>query len=156
MDNVTYETMDWIHKVMHLNRMVLQKESAMTQLHFGQLPVLEYIMKHDGCTQVELAEEMMVSPASVALSTKRLEKAGLLVKKIDPSNLRCKHLFATDKGREMALKCHEAYQALAKQMFQSFDRQELEQMVSYLKRMARNLLEGIHPEPDQPDCGYSE
>ena len=71
-----------------LRRTLLTKTMLNTGLYFGQLPVLMYISNHEGCTQKEIADWMKVSPASIALSTKRLQKAGLIEKSVDKDNLR--------------------------------------------------------------------
>lgn len=78
-----------------LRKLYMQKTMPDHDLYFGQLPMLEYIWLHDGCTQVEVAQALDVSAASVAVSTKRLQKAGLLVKKTDEKDLRVKRLSAT-------------------------------------------------------------
>ena len=77
------EVMQYFQRA-HLLRTILNRRTAMESgLFLGQLPMLEYIWLHDGCTQVEVAQALDVSAASVAVSTKRLQKAGLLVKKTD-------------------------------------------------------------------------
>ena len=43
------------------------------ELHAGQFPALEYIIRHDGCAQKELAAQFHVTPASVALTTKQMQ-----------------------------------------------------------------------------------
>ena len=68
-------------------------------VHFSQTPILGFISQNPRCTQIEIANALSVSPASIALSTKRMEKAGLITKEIMPDNLRCKRLALTDKGR---------------------------------------------------------
>ena len=64
-----------MERVHLLRRMFSQQLTNNTTLHFGQVPVLLYIWKHDRCTQVDLAEALHVTPASIATSTKRLHKA---------------------------------------------------------------------------------
>lgn len=66
----------------------------------GQMPIMEYVELHEGCTQASLANRLGLSAATVAVSTKRLSRAGLLLKETDPDNLRCNKLFLTEAGRE--------------------------------------------------------
>ena len=66
----------------------------------GQMPIMEYVLLHEGCTQASLAQTLGLSAATVAVSTKRLSRAGFLVKKSDPDNLRCNQLYLTDAGKE--------------------------------------------------------
>lgn len=66
----------------------------------GQMPILEYVSLHEGCTQASLAASLGLSAATVAVSTKRLSRAGLLEKAADEENLRCNKLYLTPAGRE--------------------------------------------------------
>lgn len=59
-----------------LRRNLFRKKSAGCALYDGQRPMMETIVCHPGCTQQELASMLCITPASVALSTKRLQKAG--------------------------------------------------------------------------------
>ena len=101
--------------------------------------VLRYVMDHDGCTQVALANFLRVTPASVALSTKRLQKAGYLVKEVDEYNLRCNRLHITQAGLELVESCRQVFVELEQEAFRGFDEAELQQFVSYMKRVATNL-----------------
>ena len=53
-----------------LRRIYIQKSQPDVELYFGQLPILEYIKDNDGCTQIEIAEKLCVTPASISTSTK--------------------------------------------------------------------------------------
>ncbi|MBO7209335.1 MAG: winged helix-turn-helix transcriptional regulator [Clostridia bacterium] len=66
-----------------------------------QMQIIEFLIERPGSTQVEIANKMMVTPASITLTTKRMEKQGLITKEVDPGNLRCKKLFATDLAEEL-------------------------------------------------------
>ena len=102
-----------IDKFQILKRSTLFSLFEDNKLHIRQLPVLEYIIKNDGCSQNELAEFLCVSPASIAVSTKRMQKAGYLEKKEDENNLRKKNLYVTELGKETVAKC--------RKIFDSFD-----------------------------------
>ena len=83
-----------------LRRVCLQKAASDSGLYFGQLPILQFIHEHPGCTQREIADKIGVTSASVALSTKRMQKSGLLTKEIDSQDLRCNRLELTETGIE--------------------------------------------------------
>ena len=40
-------------------------------LHHRQMPILVYIVQHEGCTQAEIAEALSVTPSSIARSEER-------------------------------------------------------------------------------------
>lgn len=108
-------------------------------VHFGQMPILEYIYEHDGCTQIEIADYLNVSPASIALSTKRIEKAGLLVKVTNPDNLRCKNLSLTAKGKLVYKSGHKIRDEQDVQLYSGLSDEELETLNMLLDKMTLNL-----------------
>ncbi len=120
-----------------LKRLATQREDC--GLYHGQFPIIDAVRRHDGCTQKDLADRLMVSPASVAVSTKRLEKAGLLIRKTDENNARCNRLSITEKGIEVSNKCREAFDSIDAQAFAGFSDEELDGFVSYLDRIIQNL-----------------
>lgn len=132
-----------------LRRVALQKATAELELYYGQLPILEYVSRHEGCTQAELAMELMVSPASIALSTKRMQKSGLLSKAADEDNLRCNKLAITDKGRLIAQQCRDIFDGYDCKTFEGFSSEELDVFASYLSRILKNLTgEELDSDPE--------
>lgn len=79
-----------------------------------------------GCTQVQVADHLRVSPASIALSTKRLQKAGYLTKEVDAENLRCKRLYISEEGQRVCAMCRERLDQIDAVAFQGFSEEELE------------------------------
>lgn len=86
-----------------------------------------------------------VTPASVATSTKRLQKAGLVTKTVDAENLRCKRLALTDKGREAITRHMSFFDDYDKLVFEDFSEEEKERLTQYLNRIADKMrkIEGI-------------
>lgn len=128
-----------LHKLELVRKLCTQKETYEYKLYFGQMPVLNYIAYNSGCTQVEIANWMQVSPASVALSTKRLQKSGYIVKEVDPDNLRCKRLYLTEEGKRIRELAFERLGQLDSKMFEGFTDDEIVQLSGYLDRMTMNL-----------------
>ena len=127
-----------------LRKLYMQKTMPDHDLYFGQLPMLEYIWLHDGCTQVEVAQALDVSAASVAVSTKRLQKAGLLVKKTDEKDLRVKRLSATPEGLARARRGREVFSELDSRTFEGFTEEEFASLASTLERIGKNLGAAIN------------
>ncbi len=125
-----------------LRRIELHRVAADVGLHLGQLPVMEYIIRNDGCTQVEIADTLKVTPASIAISTKRLQKAGLIQKKTDETNLRCNKLSATEKGIELSQNCRDRFNKFDNKLFAGFSDQELLVMKDHLDRLIKNIADG--------------
>lgn len=128
-----------LEKLSILRRMEANRISAEAGLYMGQLPILEYIIHHDGCTQREIADILSVSPASIATSTKRLQKAGLIKKQIDEENLRKNMLSVTEKGIELAKKCRESFNKFDQRLFSGFSNEELFLIKEHLDRLISNI-----------------
>ena len=116
-----------------------RKEFKELQVNPKQFPILNFIYNNPDCTQVEIASELYISPASVAISTKRLQKAGLIDKAVDESSLRTNRISLTESGREIVEKSRVLMMKTDDVMFADFTDEELVQLEGYLKRMVRNL-----------------
>lgn len=125
-----------------LRRIELSKAATDEGLYFGQLPIMEYIINNEGCTQKEIADKLGVTPASIAISTKRMQRAGLIEKRTDENNLRRNRLSATKNGIELAGICRERVDDLDKRMFGGFSDQELNIIRNSLDRMIENISDG--------------
>ncbi len=99
-ESLLNETVRELKQVMKLYRGRIDAITRKNGLFWGQPPILYEISEREGCTQVELAESLGVSAPSIAASTKRLEKSGLIRKETDDSNLRRNKIYLTDCGRE--------------------------------------------------------
>ncbi|MGB4440441.1 MAG: MarR family winged helix-turn-helix transcriptional regulator [Sedimentibacter sp.] len=128
-----------LEKLSILRRIEANKISAEAGLYLGQLPILEYIIHHNGCTQKEIADIMSVSPASIATSTKRLQKSGLIKKQTDEENLRKNMLSVTEKGYEISKKCRESFDEFDKKLFNGFSDEELLSAKEHLDRLISNI-----------------
>lgn len=109
----------------------------------AQMRMLEFIEKNDGCTQADVAEEMRVSPASVAQSIKRMEASGFVTRKVCECNLRANSLQITEKGASAARNCRVVFDGLENRMLQGFSNAEKAQVTEFISRLVANL------EPDE-------
>ncbi len=128
-----------INKTSITHRKSFLKMSQVYGLYVGQPGLLSYVQKNPGCTQTEIAEHLGVSSASIAFSTKRLEKAGFLMKQIDSLNMRCNKLYVTSEGNEVMERFREGFDQLNSVMFAGFTKEELEQVASFTQRIQDNL-----------------
>ncbi|MBE6829843.1 MAG: MarR family transcriptional regulator [Ruminococcaceae bacterium] len=122
-----------------LHRIYIHRALSATDIYFGQFPILEYVEKHDKCTQRELADMLQVSAPSIATSIKRMQKTGLLEKESDENDLRCTRISITEKGRDQMNQCRRAFDAVDLQMFEGFSEDETAGFREYLSRVISNL-----------------
>ncbi|MBS6564739.1 MAG: hypothetical protein DBY09_03545 [Selenomonadales bacterium] len=128
-----------LNKLHLLHRIYLQRAAVNNGLYNGQPPLLEYVEKHPGCTQAELADFLKVSPPCIATSVKRLQKAGIITKTEDASDMRRSHLYLTPLGQTKSEQCRQAADQIDKQIFNGFTSEETECFYSMLDRMLANL-----------------
>ncbi len=122
-----------------LHRYYISKVANSMGVYRGQPQIMDYLIKNGEATQRELADYLHVSPASVAVSIKRMAKAGLLEKTADENDLRFNKIKITPKGVEIERACRAEFDKIDRRMFNGFSEEELEQFASFLKRINENL-----------------
>ncbi|MEE1012905.1 MAG: MarR family winged helix-turn-helix transcriptional regulator [Clostridia bacterium] len=130
---------DCFTKIHLLRRRALQQTLEEKRLHPSQLAILDYIYKHPGCTQVEISENMALTPAAITLATQRLQKENLIEKQADQNNLRRNMLNLTEEGRAYRKQSESAFRQVDTMMFQEFSKEDLTQLAAYLDRIAMNI-----------------
>ena len=114
-----HEIIGAMHRLELLRRISIRDNARGIEIRRAQMPMLEYIAAHEGCTQADISKYLHVSPASVACSAKRMEAAGLIARAADESNLRCNRLSATAEGlarlaqMRAVVVAHNGHQAVA-------------------------------------------
>lgn len=127
-----------IDKVATMRRVTNGRMFSSKGLHFGQLRILEHIIQNEHCTQNDIAEKLNVSPASIALSTKRLQKAGMIRKAEDNENRRCNILTVTEKGLETVAYCRQELDLFEEKLFAGISDEELQILSGILDRLMKN------------------
>ena len=79
-----------------------------TGLTMGQPKVLEYLMEHDGAEQKEIAVGCHVEAPSLTSILNRMERDGLIERRMLHGNRRSYHIFVTAKGKEKQQRVAEA------------------------------------------------
>jgi DNA-binding MarR family transcriptional regulator len=102
---------------------------------------LRYEMKDKKATQKEIADAIGISPPTVAVSIKRMEKAGLVRKLPDKTDLRQNIIELTSKGDKLLEECKSAFEKIDQKMFEGFSEQEIIQLKDFYIRLIRNLEE---------------
>lgn len=142
---VEYEqnNLEWLLRIfdrMHHNclKSALEKHGLreVTQPH-----ILFTLHKIKGmkASQKELGDAIGISPPTVAISVKRMEKAGLLCKVSDERDLRRNVITLTKKGVEYIEECSSIFDKIDRGIFEGFSELEREQLKKFYLRMIKNL-----------------
>ena len=131
-----------------LKRLTVQDSLKDSRVYFGQPPVLEYLAEHGHSTQAEIASALGVSPASMAVSIKRMQKSGLVEKITDEKDLRCNKISITGFGREQLDDLHARFDKIDEITYSGFTDEELETLKGFIDRLNGNLTAQL---PDKRD-----
>lgn len=88
---------------------------AQIGLHPGQEVLLLELEERGETTQVELAEALGIEAPSVTNMVQRLEAAGLIIRRMDPTSRRTVLVTLSPDGRERMVDLHRLWQQLAQE-----------------------------------------
>lgn len=134
-------------------------QAELTRQGLGDLgqPMILFLLKERGrdgrvAAQRELADAMHVSPATIAVSLKSLERENYVEKLADATDQRRKGVRLTPKGEGAVHRCMRVFKQIDQTMFEDFGPEEIEQVCGYMMRMLRNLRKDISPEGTSCQC----
>lgn len=107
----------------------------------GQPRILKNLLKKDHVTQKELADICHLDVTTMSRTLDKLEQKGWLCRKRDENCRRSYRIILTEAGREKAREVVKGMLFRDEAAWKGFDRQEMETMFGYLKRIAENLEE---------------
>lgn len=131
----------------------IQSQLAEMGLYRGQPPILMLLYKNDGMSQKEMARALNLSPATMTVTLKRMEKAGLVLREMDEHDQRILRVHLSEKGREMCETGESRIGVVTAELLEGFTLEEQQQLNEYLGRIARNMERVVEKEPEQDKTG---
>jgi DNA-binding MarR family transcriptional regulator len=131
-----------IGKFMHAGRhhkKTMDGQIRQTGVYESQHRTLMSLAEHKEYTQKELAELMHISPASLAVTLKKLEKGNYITRQMDHADNRCNKLVLTDAGQKIVATSRVLFAQIDAEALAGFSEAELNQFCSYLDRFCANL-----------------
>jgi DNA-binding MarR family transcriptional regulator len=129
-------------KIGKIYRLHMQNISGVNEnygLYQGQSRILETIAEMNGSTQKELADTLSISPASLAVSVKRLQKAGVVEKTADQADLRNNRIYITEKGQKIQKDSMSEFIRFDNTLLAGFEPGEIKELDAFLTRIQTNL-----------------
>lgn len=133
------EVLRHVNRISLLHRLRVQQLLADTGVWGSQIPILLHVERNPGCTQTDIAEHLGVSSPSIATSIKRLQKAGMLEKRADETDMRCNHIELTERGRSIVARGRACYDQVVERMLRGFTGSEVDALAGLLARLEENL-----------------
>ena len=131
------------HMQMHIGRMqhrIIEARVRSLGIHPSQHVLLMHLSQMGRFpSQAQIAEELDISPASVARTLKRLETGGYIERCGSDVDGRRNEIAISKKGEEMVRRSREIFSALEADSFADFSPEELEQMEALMQKMMNNL-----------------
>lgn len=105
-------------------------------LSVGQFDLLAQVGAHEGMTQNELAEKLLVTKSNVCQIVRRMEGRGLISRRQEG---RAKHLFLTDEGRTLFDEVVPSQEELVDRLLSSVPSEDHDLLSTTLGRLDRAL-----------------
>lgn len=138
------KTLEWLFRTvnrMHFNcvKEEFEKKGVNKDSHQPLLFTLHYQMGNKIITQKELSYLLGIKPSILAVSIKRMEKAGLIQKVPDEDDLRCNIIRFTEKGKKLLDKSTSIFNDIDRKMCVGFTDKEKTQLKQFYIRIIQNL-----------------
>lgn len=134
-----YQTFRKLVITCRLHKRIVEREINQLGLHGSQHHLLMHLANHETVTQKELASQLKVSPASVAVSIKKLGSEGYITKEMDREDNRFNKITITEKGKNMVEKSRQVVVKIDEAAFEGFSEQEVGWLSSMVERIYQNL-----------------
>lgn len=149
-----YEPSEVTHRMVLTNQMhkkLLEKRVDGFGLHRAQHRLLMTLACKKFSSQVDLAKHLEVSPATIAVTLKAMEKAGLINKRMRREDNRVNFVELTEAGKKIVEESGEVFQALDQTMYRGFSEKEREQLGHFFDRMYENMQQTEKIQKDEEE-----
>lgn len=110
-------------------------------IHRSQHMMLMFISRNDNLSQRQIAEHFNISPAAVAVTMKKLESSGLVIRNASEGDNRRNDICISEKGMQIIDGTRHILGAIDRLMFKDFSNEEIELLFNLSQRMYDNLIE---------------
>lgn len=132
-----------LHYLLMSDHLMIQKALVSsvrdTGLTPGQPKILDYLLRHDGAIQKEIAIFCHIEPASLTVLLNGMEKKGYIERKNLGSNRRSFHIYLTETGREYANRLDQEFERIEAEALKGFSDEEAAQLQTLLGRVYDNM-----------------
>ncbi|MGD0184437.1 MAG: MarR family transcriptional regulator [Roseiarcus sp.] len=129
-----------VHDVSRLRRSVVDRALKPLGVTRSQWWVLAFLSRADGMSQVALAEELELGKVALGGLVDRLEKVGLVTRKLDKIDRRIKRVHLTKASKSLIAEIRASVSVTEKEILERIDDVDLKATVRALRGMKENLL----------------
>ena len=118
----------------------IEKKVSCTGVFNSQHRLLNILSHEPNISQIEISERLEISPASVAVTIKKLARGGYLNRTVDESDNRVNKIELTEKGDEVVKVSHVIFDEIEAAMFEGFSKEDREKTQEILEKISSNLI----------------
>lgn len=123
-----------------MHRTLVEERIGALKLHRSQHVMLQCIEAFETPpTQRALADRLGISAATVAVTVKKLESEGYIVRREADNDSRANCLSLTEKGHDILIRARDAFMTVDVGMFAGMSREELTRFAESLRKIQDNL-----------------
>jgi|Deesub1362B_J571_1020462.scaffolds.fasta_scaffold03112_7 DNA-binding MarR family transcriptional regulator len=120
-----------------------------------QLALLDWIARSPGSRLGEVASGLGLTPPTVSVGLRRLERAGLVERLPDPQDRRAVRFFLTPEGKRLCRRAHRFRRRKAQLLLASLTPQEQEVLLNLLDKAIRGAEMEIGHHQDEGRSAFS-
>lgn len=125
-------------KISHMHRRAVERRVSEFGVPRSQHRLLMHIERmREVPSQSELAKQLDVSGATVAVMLKKLESAGYIEKTVSSCDCRNNEIKITEAGLELVRRSRRSFSEVDEEFFGALSEDELCQFTEYMKRIAQ-------------------
>ena len=125
--------------VSRLHRVMIESEISKLGIHCSQHNMLVLIANSKNICQKDIARELEISSAAVAVTLNKLESSGLIARSQSFDDARMNHITITDKGAELLKTTKEMFTGLDEEFFKGVTDEDIDRMNEVLAKITENL-----------------
>lgn len=119
-------------------RRAIDKKVAGTGVYRSQHRILMMLGEHPDCSQTELAETLDISSAAVAVTLKKMERAGYISRQCNAEDNRMNHVVMTEKGKRTIDISLSYFQEIEDALLKGFSEDEMALLEEFFLRIIKN------------------
>ncbi len=131
------------HHLMMVNQAIFQKKILNKLLKIGltsgQPKILEYLNRHDGSIQKNIANECHIDPATLTGILERMEEKNLIERRSIEGNRRSSYVYLTEYGKKYSDIVLETFIEEEDKVFRGIDKIEQNQFMDTLYKIYSNM-----------------
>lgn len=130
-----------LHQLLRLSKYQAMKRLEMLNLKPNQAGILFILDLAGRLSQKEIAQKMGITPPSMTVALRKLEKTGYILKEADENDQRITRIRLSEKGEDCVKELRQVLEDMDEQLHQGMSAEERLLLRRLLIEMRRNLMQ---------------